>query len=61
LRVGAAADVVLFDPATFGEKGTKFRPNQLASGVRHVFVNGVWTLRDGELTGLRAGRVIRRQ
>jgi N-acyl-D-aspartate/D-glutamate deacylase len=61
LRVGAPADVVLFDPATFAEHGTTFEPNQLASGVRHVFVNGVWTLRDGELTGSRAGRVLRRQ
>ena len=28
--------------------------------MRHVLVNGVQTLRDGELTGERAGMVLRR-
>ncbi len=42
------------------ERGTTFEPNQLASGVSHVLVNGVVTLRDGALTGDRAGRVLRR-
>ena len=59
LRPGAAADVVVFDDA-LAERGTTFEPNQLASGVSHVVVNGVVTLRDGELTGERAGRVLRR-
>jgi N-acyl-D-amino-acid deacylase len=59
LRPGAAADVVVFDDA-LSERGTTFEPNQLASGVSHVVVNGVVTLRDGALTGERAGRVLRR-
>ena len=42
------------------ERGTTFRPNLLAEGVRHVIVNGVQTLRDGQLTGDRAGMVLRR-
>jgi N-acyl-D-amino-acid deacylase len=61
LRVGAAADVVVFDPQELAERGTTFAPNQLAAGVRHVLVNGVLTLRDGVLTGARAGEVLRRQ
>lgn len=60
LREGAAADVVVFDPDGFEERGTTFEPNQLARGVEHVVVNGVHTLRDGRLTGERAGRVLRR-
>jgi N-acyl-D-amino-acid deacylase len=60
LRPGAAADVVAFDPAGVTERGTTFEPNQVAAGVRHVFVNGVATLRDGVLTGARSGEVIRR-
>jgi N-acyl-D-amino-acid deacylase len=60
LRAGARADVTVFDGGRFAERGTTFEPNQLAAGVRHVFVNGVHTLRDGELTGERGGRVLRR-
>jgi N-acyl-D-amino-acid deacylase len=60
LRPGARADVTVFDGVRFAERGTTFEPNQLATGVRHVFVNGVHTLRDGALTGGRGGRVLRR-
>jgi N-acyl-D-amino-acid deacylase len=61
LRPGAAADVVVFDPAALTERGTTFEPNQRAVGVRHVVVNGVVTLRQGELTGERGGQVLRRR
>lgn len=60
LRAGAAADVVVFDPDSLAEVGTLYEPNQVARGVDHVFVNGIVTLRDGELTGERAGRVLRK-
>jgi N-acyl-D-amino-acid deacylase len=60
LRPGARADITVFDPERFAERGTTFQPNQLADGVRHVLVNGVHTLREGELTGERAGAVLRR-
>jgi N-acyl-D-aspartate/D-glutamate deacylase len=60
LRTGARADVAVLDPASYGERGTTFEPNQLSVGVDHVLVNGVSTLRAGELTGQRAGEVVRR-
>jgi N-acyl-D-amino-acid deacylase len=60
LREGARGDVVVFDPARFGERGTVFEPNLLAEGMQHVVVNGVLTLRDGQLTGERGGMVVRR-
>jgi N-acyl-D-amino-acid deacylase len=60
LAAGARADVTVFDGERFAERGTTFEPNQFATGVRHVFVNGVHTLRDGDLTGERGGRVLRR-
>jgi N-acyl-D-amino-acid deacylase len=60
LRRGAAADVVVFDADAVTERGTTFEPNQVATGVRDVLVNGVFTLRDGALTGFRAGSVLRR-
>ena len=57
---GARADVVVFDPHGFEERGTTFEPNLLAAGMRHVLVNGVPALRDAQLTGARAGEVLRR-
>jgi N-acyl-D-amino-acid deacylase len=60
LRPGARADVVVFDPEVYGERGTTFAPNQLSAGVDHVLVNGVASLRDGRLTTKRAGAVLRR-
>ena len=60
LRAGARADLAVFDPDQFADRGTTFEPNQLATGMHHVFVNGVQTLRAGAATGQRAGRVLRR-
>ena len=60
LREGARADLAVFDPQAFAERGTVFEPTVLAAGMRHVLVNGVPTLADGELTGDRAGMVLRR-
>jgi N-acyl-D-aspartate/D-glutamate deacylase len=60
LQAGAYADVTVLRPLAFEERGTTFEPNQLAAGVEHVLVNGVPTLAHGELTGERAGRVLRR-
>jgi N-acyl-D-amino-acid deacylase len=60
LRAGARADVAVFDAARFAERGTVFEPNRLAEGMKHVIVNGVPTLRDGQLTGDRGGAVLRR-
>jgi N-acyl-D-amino-acid deacylase len=59
IRTGAWADLAIFDPATFREKATTFEPNQLATGMRHVLVNGVVTLRDGERTGDHGGHALR--
>jgi len=57
LRKGAWADVAVFDPARFGERGTIFEPNQIAEGMVHVVVNGTVTLEDGQLTGERNGQL----
>ena len=57
---GKRADIVAFDPRGFHEKGTLHSPNQLATGMSHVVVNGVVTMEQGELTGQRGGQVIRR-
>ena len=59
LKVGAFADIVVFDPATIGDRATFDRPQQYATGMRDVFVNGVQVLKDGEHTGAKPGQVVR--
>lgn len=59
LQPGFYADVVVFDPATIQDHATPENPHQYATGVQHVFVNGVQVLRDGEHTGAKPGRVVR--
>jgi N-acyl-D-amino-acid deacylase len=59
LREGQAADVVVFDPATIADRATFDKPHQYAVGMRHVLVNGVPVLLDGEHTGALPGRVVK--
>ena len=53
------ADIVVFDPATIRDHATFEKPHQYATGVAHVFVNGVQVLKDGEHTGAKPGQVVR--
>jgi N-acyl-D-amino-acid deacylase len=59
LEVGCYADVAVFDPATIRDHATFDRPHQYATGMAHVFVNGVQVLAGGEHTGAKPGRVVR--
>ncbi len=59
LKVGAYADVAVFDPNLFTERGTTFEPSQTAGGMVHVVVNGEMGVENGELTGVRSGLVLR--
>ena len=56
---GYYADVVIFDPDEVADHATFDKPHQYASGVFHVFVNGVQVLEDGKHTGATPGRVVR--
>jgi N-acyl-D-amino-acid deacylase len=59
LEPGKFADVVVFDPAVVADRATYEQPQQYAVGMRHVFVNGVQVLRDGEHTGATPGRALK--
>jgi N-acyl-D-amino-acid deacylase len=61
IRAGAWADLVVFDPATIQDEATYEHPHRLATGVRYVLVNGTLAMDGGQLTGARAGRVLRRE
>ncbi len=58
LKPGCFADVVVFDPAEIQDHAIYDKPHQYSTGVRHVFVNGVQVLKDGEHTGAKPGRVV---
>ena len=59
LRAGLQADVVVFDPATVGDRATFADPHQLSVGVRDVWVNGGRVLRDGSHTDALPGRWVK--
>ena len=58
IRVGAYADVGVFDAQKVTDRSTWDHPELYAEGFRDVFVNGVAALLDGETTGALAGRYV---
>jgi len=58
IKEGMFADVVVFDPATIGDRATFDKPHQYAVGMKQVFVNGKQVLKDGEHTGEKSGRAL---
>jgi N-acyl-D-amino-acid deacylase len=58
LKEGLFADIVAFDPVAIEDKATFEKPHQYAVGMKHVFVNGVHVLKDGEHTGAKPGRAL---
>lgn len=61
IQVGCDADVVVFDPATIQDKATFVAPAQTTVGFRHVLVNGVSVINEGQRIGdARPGKPVRR-
>jgi N-acyl-D-amino-acid deacylase len=58
VQEGMFADVVVFDPATVGDRATFDKPHQYSVGMKHVFVNGGQVLKDGEHTGAKPGKAV---
>jgi N-acyl-D-amino-acid deacylase len=59
LREGYAADIVIFDDATIGDRATYDQPHQYAAGISFVIVNGQAVLANGEMTKARPGIALR--
>ena len=60
IREGAFADVVIFDPAKVVDRATYQSPHQIAEGIDWAIVNGKIARREGEFTGVLAGKVLRK-
>jgi N-acyl-D-aspartate/D-glutamate deacylase len=60
VRVGADADITVFDPAKIIDKATFDEPLKYSDGISYVFVNGVAVLKAGTLVeGVFPGRAAR--
>jgi len=57
---GKWADLTIFDPKTVRDRATYLEPELRPAGIIHVLVNGELVVRDGQSTGKRPGRVLRR-
>ena len=59
-RVGADADIAVFDPAVVADKATYENAAQYSTGFRHVLVGGTFVVREGKLQdGVAPGQPIR--
>jgi dihydroorotase/N-acyl-D-amino-acid deacylase len=59
LRPGMFADITVFDPSTIIDNSTYEQPQQLATGISYVFVNGIAVLDQGKITTALPGRSLR--
>ena len=60
VAAGAAADLVLLDPARVAERATYLQPRQLSEGTVQVWVNGTAMLHEASLRPALPGRILRR-
>ncbi len=58
LRVGYAADILVFDEKTVSDKATYERPHAYSVGFKYVMVNGKLTVENGKHNEMKAGQII---
>lgn len=58
VKVGYAADLVVFDPKTVADTATFEAPHAYATGIPYVLLNGVMVVKNGTQTDARPGQVI---
>jgi N-acyl-D-aspartate/D-glutamate deacylase len=60
VRVGADADLTVFNPATVIDKSTFEEPAKYSEGIVHVLVGGVFVVKDATLqSGVNPGKAVR--
>lgn len=58
IRVGYAADILIFDENTITDKATFEKPHAYSEGISYVLVNGEMVVENGKHTGKRSGTVL---
>jgi N-acyl-D-amino-acid deacylase len=58
IRVGYAADIVIFDENKVIDKATFEQPHAYSEGINYVLVNGIPVLENGKHTGRKSGEII---
>jgi N-acyl-D-amino-acid deacylase len=61
LKEGNFADIVVFDPANVRTKSTVQQPRAYPEGIQLVVVNGAIAIKNGEHSGSKTGKVLRRR
>jgi N-acyl-D-amino-acid deacylase len=61
LKVGAKADITVFNPLTIEDCATFADPHQYPAGIHHVLVNGRLAMQGGVQTDALSGKVLRRK
>jgi len=60
IRVGADADLAVFDPERIIDKSTYEEPANYSEGMKYVLVNGAFVVKEGQLQdGVSPGRAVR--
>jgi len=60
IKIGADADLTLFDPARVADRATYENPAQYSDGIPYVIVNGVPVVSEGKIQPVAPGRAVRR-
>jgi N-acyl-D-aspartate/D-glutamate deacylase len=62
IRIGADADITIFDPARVSDRATFENPAQYSDGIPYVLVNGVVVVRNGKIMdNVAPGKGIKRR
>lgn len=60
IKKGYFADILIFDYKKIGEKGEYIEPRRYPKGIEYVIVNGEITVMEGQYTGKKAGKILRK-
>ncbi len=60
IKEGYFADIVIFNPDTISDTATYEASKSYPIGIEYVIINGIITVKNGEHTGVKAGKVLRK-